>query len=178
MEPEYPQRLRTFRRFKDLLTRESSMNTETIQTTSINIERAIFNYALGRFNSPGGMAARWDKVFKWLYINRAVTMYTNLDPKGYIKNVTLMNRLEQGEFTCQEMCFFTWKELCPGRHSHYKVDPTEVMAPVLQVDDNGLFRCGKCKSSKTSYYELQIRSADEPMTAFITCHNCGNKWRQ
>jgi len=32
------------------------------------------------------------------------------------------------------------------------------------VSDNGAYTCGKCKSSKTSYFQLQIRSADEPMT--------------
>lgn len=42
-----------------------------------------------------------------------------------------------------------------------------------------LFRCGKCKQRNTSYYELQIRSADEPATIFITCLNpkCKNQWR-
>ncbi len=41
----------------------------------------------------------------------------------------------------------------------------------------GLFKCGKCKQSKTRYYQMQTRSADEPMTTFITCAVCGNKWK-
>ncbi len=176
MEPEYPQRLRTFTRFKDLLTRESRFSPEEVHKTCINLERAIFNYSLDKYNGPG-QVARWDKVFKWLYINRAVTLYVNLDPHGYIKNTTLLTRLENKEFTPQEMCFFTWTQLCPGRHEDYKVDITEVMAPAPEVDDNGFFKCGKCKLFKTSYYELQTRSADEPMTVFVTCHNCGNNWK-
>ena len=40
------------------------------------------------------------------------------------------------------------------------------------------FKCGRCKSRKCIYYELQTRSADEGMTIFITCLNCGNRWRQ
>lgn len=39
------------------------------------------------------------------------------------------------------------------------------------------FRCGKCGQRKTTYFELQTRSADEPMTAFITCVNCGARWK-
>ena len=42
----------------------------------------------------------------------------------------------------------------------------------------GLFRCGKCKSNRTTYYQMQTRSADEPMTIFIRCLNCGKDWRQ
>lgn len=31
------------------------------------------------------------------------------------------------------------------------------------------FQCGKCKERKTSYYQMQTRSADEPMTTFVIC---------
>jgi len=40
-----------------------------------------------------------------------------------------------------------------------------------------MFKCGKCKQRKTTYYQKQIRSADEPMTTFVECLNCGNKWK-
>ena len=39
------------------------------------------------------------------------------------------------------------------------------------------FTCRKCKSNDCSYYQMQTRSADEPMTTFITCQNCGNRWK-
>lgn len=39
------------------------------------------------------------------------------------------------------------------------------------------FKCTKCGIKKASYYQLQTRSADEPMTTFFTCLNCNNKWR-
>lgn len=38
---------------------------------------------------------------------------------------------------------------------------------------DGVFTCRKCKSKKTVYREVQTRSADEPMTIFITCEDCG-----
>jgi len=41
-----------------------------------------------------------------------------------------------------------------------------------------MFRCGKCGQRKCAYYQLQTRSADEPMTTFITCIPCGNRWKQ
>lgn len=39
------------------------------------------------------------------------------------------------------------------------------------------FRCGKCRQRKCTYYQMQTRSADEPMTTFVQCVNCGNRWR-
>lgn len=39
------------------------------------------------------------------------------------------------------------------------------------------FKCGKCKQRKCTYYQMQTRSADEPLTTFVQCVNCGNRWR-
>lgn len=39
------------------------------------------------------------------------------------------------------------------------------------------FKCGKCKQRKTKYFQMQTRSADEPMTTFVTCVVCGNRWK-
>lgn len=44
-------------------------------------------------------------------------------------------------------------------------------------NQKGLFKCGRCKSMKTTYYEMQTRSADEPMTVFVSCLNCGKNWK-
>ncbi|KAJ2453452.1 transcription elongation factor TFIIS [Coemansia sp. RSA 2336] len=39
------------------------------------------------------------------------------------------------------------------------------------------FKCGRCKQRKCTYYQLQTRSADEPMTTFVTCTVCDNRWK-
>lgn len=35
-----------------------------------------------------------------------------------------------------------------------------------------------CGATKAYFYQLQIRSADEPMTTFYKCVKCGDKWRE
>ena len=39
------------------------------------------------------------------------------------------------------------------------------------------FTCPKCHQKKCTFYQLQTRSADEPMTTFVTCINCGKRWK-
>jgi transcription elongation factor S-II len=39
------------------------------------------------------------------------------------------------------------------------------------------FTCRKCRSKKCSYMQLQTRSADEAMTVYVTCCECGNRWK-
>ena len=46
----------------------------------------------------------------------------------------------------------------------------------IQQQD-GFFKCGRCKSMKTTYFQMQTRSADEPMTVFVSCLSCGRNWK-
>ncbi|XP_065853079.1 transcription elongation factor TFIIS [Euphorbia lathyris] len=47
-------------------------------------------------------------------------------------------------------------------------------APKATTDQ---FKCGRCGQRKTTYYQMQTRSADEPMTTYVTCVNCNNHWK-
>lgn len=38
--------------------------------------------------------------------------------------------------------------------------------------------CNKCGNMQASFYELQTRSADEPMTIFYQCISCKNTWKE
>ena len=40
-----------------------------------------------------------------------------------------------------------------------------------------LYECRRCKQRKCFIHQLQTRSADEPMTTFVTCAVCGNNWK-
>jgi len=64
--------------------------------------------------------------------------------------------------------------------TQYKLRARELQIEKNKIDDDdyeGQFKCGKCKSKKTDYYQLQTRSADEPMTTYVTCKSCGNRWK-
>ncbi|XP_059920666.1 transcription elongation factor A protein 3-like isoform X6 [Gadus macrocephalus] len=40
-----------------------------------------------------------------------------------------------------------------------------------------LLQCSKCRKKNCSYNQVQTRSADEPMTTFVLCNECGNRWK-
>ena len=46
-----------------------------------------------------------------------------------------------------------------------------------EVMVEGNLQCPKCKGRKIHRIEKQTRSADEPMTTFVTCIECGNRWK-
>ena len=57
--------------------------------------------------------------------------------------------------------------------------------PVIEASTD-TYECRRCKAShpndremytQCSYYQLQTRSADEPMTTFVTCIKCGCRWK-
>nr|QBK85654.1 MAG: transcription factor S-II [Marseillevirus LCMAC101] len=46
------------------------------------------------------------------------------------------------------------------------------------IVEEGEFPCrnSKCKSKRCFFYQLQTRSADEPMTTFVTCIKCKSRY--
>ncbi|KAK1399743.1 Transcription elongation factor [Heracleum sosnowskyi] len=39
------------------------------------------------------------------------------------------------------------------------------------------FKCSRCGKNECTYYQMQTRSADEPMTTYVTCVNCDKRWK-
>ena len=79
------------------------------------------------------------------------------------------------------MCFLKPEEIYPNKWISYINEITkkeEAVKNNKNISKTDQFKCGKCKGRDCSYYELQIRSADESATLFITCLTCGARWRQ
>jgi len=48
---------------------------------------------------------------------------------------------------------------------------------IVQGTKSSDLKCGKCGKRNCTYNQLQTRSADEPMTTFVMCNECGNRWK-
>jgi DNA-directed RNA polymerase subunit M/transcription elongation factor TFIIS len=64
-----------------------------------------------------------------------------------------------------------WKPLIEEKNKK------ELNSNIAQVATTDAFTCSKCKSKKCTYYQLQTRSADEGITTFVTCLDCGKQWK-
>ena len=172
--PVHPSRLKVYEKMFNLLDKYNENNLSLIQKFALNIEKGIFNYTLEK-----SQESDWTELFKSFYINRAAIIYSNLNPNSYIKNINLINRLFNDEFKPEKLPFFTSKELFPEKFNENNMLFISLQ-PKYKIEEeleDGMFRCGKCKTYKTTYYQMQTRSADEPMTTFVTCKNCNNKWK-
>lgn len=53
----------------------------------------------------------------------------------------------------------------------------DAQVPMPEKSISNALQCGKCGQKKVSYSQAQTRSADEPMTTFCECTNCGKRWK-
>lgn len=146
-----------------------------------DFERGIFNHTLEEAARRGTRRV-WDNPeFSALYNIEARRCVANLDPTSYVGNARLLTRLRDGEFLPHEIPFMTYAELYPEKWAEALEMALKKEAKMLTVDKSmatSMFKCTKCGKRECTYYEMQTRSADEPMTQFIRCLNCGKQWRQ
>ena len=142
-----------------------------------NIERGIYNVAIQQA-TQANIARKWSNPrFMDIYKQRMISVLTNLDSTSYVQNKTLLPRLLNHEMMPHEVAFLSPAELCPERWAGVKESLRHNETDYVPTEFVTLYKCGKCGARKTTIHELQTRSADEPMTLFITCFNCKHKWR-
>lgn len=144
------------------------------QKYSINIEKSIYNQSIQIANTKN-IVKKWENpYFVLIYVDRFRSVYKNL------KNPTIIARLEKGEFKAHELGSLSHQELSPEKWERLicekNMKTENKFIPTLQGNTD-VFTCRKCKSNKCNYFQLQTRSADEPMTTYVTCVNCGNRWK-
>mmetsp|Transcript_11503 Transcript_11503/g.23391 ORF Transcript_11503/g.23391 Transcript_11503/m.23391 type:complete len:229 (-) Transcript_11503:3369-4055(-) len=132
-------------------------------STAVAIEVALFR-------SVGGTTAAYKDKYRTLNFNCK-------DPK----NSSLRGRILTGQLSPEALIKMDSAELANSEEQALKRQLSEkVMREAQrgqQEASTDQFRCGKCGKRECTYYQLQTRSADEPMTTFVTCVNCGNRWK-
>jgi hypothetical protein len=147
----------------------------------VDLERGIFNASLDEAGRKG-VRCHWENPdFMELYKMVARRVLINLDPEAYVGNSRLIQRLQEGEFPPHQIPFMTPRELYPEHWQGLADEQLKRETTMLegnQEEGTDLFKCKRCGKSKTRHWEMQTRSADEPMTIFIRCLNCSKEWRQ
>lgn len=113
------------------------------------------------------------------YKNRVRSRISNLkDPK----NPTLRTNFRIGAVTAQRLAKMTSEEMANDevkqlREKFNKEAINDAQLATAQGTKTDMLKCGKCKKRNCTYNQLQTRSSDEPMTTFVLCNECGNRWK-
>ena len=167
----YPIRLSTIDSIRTLL---SDINAD-------ELERCIYNACISEAHTRH-VTCHWkNSLFQHIYQTKVRHILGNLIPSSYVENTKLLADLRSGKYTIEEMCNLDTYTICNERwrdfiHRRTQREKRQLEGNKAMATDQ--FYCTKCHKRECTYYEMQTRSADEPMTVFITCLNCGKHWRQ
>jgi transcription elongation factor S-II len=140
-----------------------------------NIEVAIFNWTVRRVSKNPS----WEnRIFRTMYKARFFEM------KRAVNESSLIEKIKQKQIKMKDLILMTADQLMPEgpmaiAMMSARTKELEIETIKAKNDEayEGIFLCRKCRSKKTTYYQLQTRSADEPMTTYVTCTNCENRWK-
>tara|TARA_B100000965_G_C19491742_1_gene713338 strand:+ start:20 stop:529 length:510 start_codon:yes stop_codon:yes gene_type:complete len=139
-----------------------------------NIEKGVVNFAR-KESTTQKIEKKWkNPYFVQIYLCRLKSIIENIRKEDLLKS--LKDKLIKPEV----LAYMTHQEMDPSRWEvllelKMKRDKKKYDTKMEAATDT--FKCRKCKSNECTYYQMQTRSADEPMTTFVTCINCGNRWR-
>lgn len=144
------------------------------------IEKSVFNDCI-RCADERNIIKKWDnEYFVMLYANKVRSLYFNLNANSYIGNESFVQRIKNGTLSCRVVGSMTHQEMEPSKWQELIEKKMIRDKNKYNTNKSGAsqeFKCRKCGKRETNYYQVQTRSADEPMTTFVTCLNCGNHWR-
>lgn len=141
---------------------------------AVNMERGIYNYAIEDATRKH-LVKKWENIhFVEIYLTRFRMIFNNLKSSPY-----LLEQLKTKKWKAHEIAFLSHYEMMPERWEKLIAEKQERDKNIYDVQQkiNSEFKCRRCKSNNCSYYQLQTRSADEPMTTFVSCQECGNRWK-
>ncbi|XP_065101320.2 transcription elongation factor A protein 3 isoform X10 [Paramisgurnus dabryanus] len=113
------------------------------------------------------------------YKNRVRSRISNLkDPK----NPNLRKNVLAGAIDLRRIATMSAEEMASDELKQLRNVLTQEAIREHQMAKTGgtttdLLQCGKCRKKNCTYNQVQTRSADEPMTTFVLCNECGNRWK-
>jgi len=123
------------------------------------------------YSKYGGCTQEYKDKYRTLNFNLKDELNSNLRERIFSLELSAKELMEMGS---EELANENKKEV---RKKIIEEKIREAQPFNAQTASTDQFRCGKCRQRECTYYQLQTRSADEPMTTFVTCVKCGNRWK-
>jgi len=155
------------------------LETDFDATSILAFEKSILEQA-GELAKKHYVPRSWKSApFCELYKTHVRTVLWNIHPSSPVKNSRLLLRVKEGEFPLEQISRMTAYEMYPEMWEKLSDKMLIREQKILEGNKSRAtdrFKCKRCSKRECTYYELQTRSADEPMTCFINCLNCGARW--
>ncbi|KAI8052009.1 transcription elongation factor S-II [Syncephalis plumigaleata] len=157
-------RNRMIEMFYTALAKNNTADSDRVIAKAVEVEIALYE----QFSTPNDR-----------YKARARELYLNL--KGN-DNPRLRDAIVSGSLSATRFCSMTSDEMMSEeqKQEERRINDENIFKargagqPEASTD---AFKCPRCKQRKCTYFQLQTRSADEPMTTFVTCVVCNNRWK-
>ena len=160
--------------FRSNIRKKLSSFLQENMTHASNLEKGIYNWAL-KEASTRKVVKKWDnQFFIQIYLDHLRSICVNL------RNDKLTQMVISGDIKAHELAFMSHHEMLPEKWDELIKaksirDKSKFEQNIEAMTDT--FTCRKCRSKQCTYYQMQTRSADEPVTTFVSCILCGTRWK-
>ena len=137
----------------------------------LNLENGLFSYVFSKIHNNSSF--KFTK--EYIKTGRKIISNITYTPNSKTVKDNILNNIWEAE----NIAKMTHEELYPEFYSELKLKQQKKMIKHIPIEEqpDGLIKCRKCKSMKTVYTQAQTRSADEPMTTFVTCLSCDGHFK-
>jgi DNA-directed RNA polymerase subunit M/transcription elongation factor TFIIS len=139
----------------------------------LRLEQGVYNAAIVQCKNAGVVRLWSNSDFIETYTTILNKTMHGLETPDIIARLGA-NPERLASMSHQEIAPHKWSEL-----QSRKQKQEELILHPKHVANTNLFKCPKpnCRSTSCEYQQMQTRSADEPMTTYVNCLNCGHHWR-
>lgn len=140
----------------------------------LNAEKGVYNYAVQTARAKGILCDWSCAGFRTVYKHKLSSLLRNLRNK---ENPNFLRHVLAKHIEGRHLAFLTPAQVWPERW----VEVNERAAKRFPIDDSAtvaesaLLSCGTCRSRRVSHYSLQ--DANEETRFYLTCHDCGRRWK-
>lgn len=135
------------------------------------IEKSIFEYSLQYCfykNYPL-------EYIPTIYNDKYTSILQLIDSKDI--KINIVNKIFNDEFFCLLIAFLPPHELCPENWAKIIEKKNNLEKQENKVEYSSVYKCMKCGNNKCIVRQVQLRSADEPMTTFVKCSVCNKTYK-
>lgn len=140
---------------------------------ALKIELSIFEYSLIYCQNN-----KYNKDFiKAVYEDKFNSIITNIIDTPGINNKTFKHLILEGDINPCYVAFFSPAQMHPSKWQTLIKKKEYIEQRENNISYSDAYKCYKCGESKCKISQSQTRSADEPMTTFVTCLVCYNTFK-